>query len=120
MAIRDYLIIAASIGVLGSSAFAQEALLIDCKTAENSKKEECFCQDSNKANRTEEEEGICVAWLASGGIPVGGVATAGVGAAGATAFAPLIAPVAGVLGLGLIAGGGGSSTSTGTTTTGTN
>lgn len=36
-----------------------------------------------------------------------------------TAFAPLAAPLAGVLGLGLLAGGGGSTTST-TSTTGTN
>jgi hypothetical protein len=96
MTIRRILIIGSSLGALASSAFAAVEPL-NCKAPVNAAKE------------------LCVAWIASGGVPAGG-------GAAVTNFAPLIAPVAGVLGAAAAAGAGGSTTgTTGTTsTTGTN
>lgn len=113
MAIREYLIIAVSLGVLGAPAVAQNQEPLDCSIPANQTRDDCFCQDPDNA-----ETEICIAWLENGGV-VAGVGTASTAGAGAvTGFAPLIAPVAGVLGLGIAAGSGGSSTGT-TSTTGT-
>ncbi|WP_027238493.1 hypothetical protein [Pseudophaeobacter arcticus] len=114
MTIRRILIIGSSLGALASSAFAAVEPL-NCKAPVNAAQEECFCQDSNIPNLSDADKELCVAWIASGGVPAGG-------GAAVTNFAPLIAPVAGVLGAAAAAGAGGSTTgTTGTTsTTGTN
>lgn len=63
---------------------------------------EIDCDDPANA-----EEEVCIALLETGG-------------GGATNFAPLIAGVGGLLGLGALAGGGSSTSTTATGTTGTN
>jgi len=72
----------------------------NCKELVNAAKKECFCQDSNILKLSEEDKELCVAWIANGSVPVGGAAV--------TNYAPLIAPIAGVLGAATAAGAGGS------------
>jgi hypothetical protein len=70
MTIRSILIIGSSLGALASSAFAAVEPL-NCKAPVNAAKEECFCQDSNIPNLSDAGKELCVAWIASGGVPAG-------------------------------------------------
>ncbi len=100
MLIRNAILIGATAGLVATTAFAQST---------PPQQSEIDCTDPNNA-----ENEVCL------GLAGSGAAAAGAGAGGATAFAPLVGPVAGVLGLGIIAAAGGGGSTSSTSTTGTN
>lgn len=105
MLIRNAILIGATVGLVATTVFAQSTPPlqgeIDCTNPINAENEVCL-------------------GLAESAAAAGAGAGAGAAAGGATAFAPLVGPVAGALGLGVLAAAGGGGSTFSTSTTGTN